>query len=97
MDENNLGIVEQPPGKEELERLKDEYRRTNKGLDAERELLEEAVREGRYSDEQAFELGNHIEEDGRSRLEEVQRRIDAHCYKYGLRDNSFSATWSEEE
>ncbi|MFD5370808.1 hypothetical protein [Streptomyces sp. NPDC127103] len=96
MDDEILG-VEQAPGVAELETLKDQYRRTNKGLDAERELLEEAVREGRYADEQAFELGNQIEEAGRSRLDEIQRRIDAHCSKYGLRDHAFSATWSEEE
>ncbi|MEU6944280.1 hypothetical protein ABZ957_03395 [Streptomyces sp. NPDC046316] len=97
MNEHGLGKVEQPEGKEELERLKDEYRRKNKALDAEREALEDAVRERRYSPEYAEEYSRRLEENGRAVLDEVQGRIDAHCIEYGLRDNSFSATWAAEE
>ncbi|MFE3123904.1 hypothetical protein ACFXHD_10825 [Streptomyces hydrogenans] len=97
MNNDGLGTVEQPPGVEQLERLKDEYRRKNKALDAEREELEEAVRDRRYSPGQAEELSRRLEDSGRAVLDEVQARIDSHCIAYGLRDNSFSATWSEEE
>jgi hypothetical protein len=94
---DELPVVEEDqPGKAELERLKDEYRRKNKALDAERELLEEAVRQRRYSEEYAEEMSRRIEENGREMLGEVQRRIDAHCRAYGLKDGSFSGTWHEE-
>ncbi|HZX38112.1 MAG TPA: hypothetical protein VFF37_07240 [Streptomyces sp.] len=85
MSDDNIGPVEEAPEKAELERLKDEYRRKNKALDAERELLEDAVREHRYSQADAEEISRRLEENGREMLDEVQSRIEAHCAAHGLR------------
>ncbi|MDT9689403.1 hypothetical protein Q5762_13865 [Streptomyces sp. P9(2023)] len=98
MTDNDLPEVEQAPGKAELEKLKDEYRRKNKALDAQRESLEEEAREYGYSQEQVDERSRWIEDGGREILDEVQQRIDAHCRRYGLlTDGSFSGTWAAEE
>lgn len=97
MTDDNLGTVEETPEIIELERLKDEYRTKNKALDSERETLEEATRQGWYSEEQAHEVSVRIEGSGREVLGDVQHRIDAHCRAHGLRSDGSSAMgWAEE-
>ncbi|MFE2559881.1 hypothetical protein ACFXGT_28425 [Streptomyces sp. NPDC059352] len=98
MSDNNEPSVEQAPGVAELEGLKDEYRRKNKALDAERQLNEQMVYENGLGQDYANEISRHTEENGRQVLDEVQRRIDAHCRHYGLtRDGSYSGNWASEE
>ncbi|GAA2972139.1 hypothetical protein [Streptomyces enissocaesilis] len=82
----DLGIVEEPPEKVELERLKDEYRRQNKALDQSRELLEEEAATGRYTEEEADEMSARFEESGREMLGEIQSRIEAHRAAHRIRD-----------
>lgn len=81
---NDLETNEDPPERIKLEELKDEYRRANKSHDALRESLEEEVATGRYSEEEADEMSVRLEDSGRERLDEIQKRIEAHCRTYGL-------------
>ncbi|MET8765845.1 hypothetical protein [Streptomyces sp. NPDC004658] len=71
-------------GMAELRRLQDKYRRQNIANDRARELLEEDLNSGRYSEDQADEISRSFEQSCRDVLDGIQDEIEAHRRSYNL-------------
>ncbi|NJP71349.1 hypothetical protein [Streptomyces sp. C1-2] len=86
--------LNEPAGTAELRRLKDKYRKQNIANDRARELVEEDINSGRYSDAQADEISRSFEESCREVLDRIQDEIEAHCRAYKLQ--SAASQWADE-
>ncbi|MBJ6615549.1 hypothetical protein [Streptomyces sp. I4(2020)] len=86
--------LNQPAGTAELQRLQDKYRKQNIANDRARELVEEDINSGRYSEEQADEISRNFEQSCREELDRIQDQIEAHCRAYKLR--STASQWADE-
>lgn len=86
--------LNEPAGTAELRRLQDKYRKQNIANDRARELIEEDISSGRYSDEQADEISRSFEESCREVLDRIQDEIEAHRRRYNLA--STATQWADE-
>jgi hypothetical protein len=86
--------LNQPAGTAELHRLQDKYRKQNIANDRARELVEEDINSGRYTQEQADEISRSFEQSCRDVLDRIQDEIEAHCRAYNL--PSTASQWTDE-
>ncbi|MFH9012524.1 hypothetical protein ACH4C6_14185 [Streptomyces sp. NPDC017943] len=86
--------INEPAGTAELRRLQDKYRKQNIANDRARELIEEDINSGRYSDEQADEISRSFEESCREVLDRIHDEIEAHRRRYNL--PSTASQWTDE-
>ncbi|MBL3670795.1 hypothetical protein JL475_33530 [Streptomyces sp. M2CJ-2] len=94
MSDDLVEDVNEPDGTAELRRLQDKYRKQNIANDRARELVEEDINSGRYSDEQADEISRSFEQSCREVLDRIQDEIEAHCRAYNL--HSTASQWADE-
>jgi hypothetical protein len=86
--------LNEPAGMAELRRLQDKYRKQNIANDRARELVEEDINSGRYSDEQADEISRSFEQSCREVLDGIQGEIEAHCRAHNL--HVTATQWGDE-
>lgn len=86
--------LNEPAGTAELQRLQDRYRKQNIANDRQRELIEEDINSGRYSDEQADEISRSFEQSCREVLDRIHDEIEAHRARYNL--PSTASQWTDE-